>query len=169
MQTTPQTYPRTLAIAPSSRGFGFGVMDGFDTLVDWGVKGANGSKNRETLRKVELLLTHYAPEVLVLPDTTAETSRRAPRIKRLNQQIARLASEQGIEVVLFADETVRQMFLGTDKGTKHDLALAIANRYPEELALRVPPKRRPWMSEDYRMDIFSAVALALIVRRHLRH
>jgi len=32
------------------------------------------------------------------------------------------------------------------------------------LASRLPPKRRPWMSEDYRMDIFDAVALALILR-----
>jgi len=27
--------------------------------------------------------------------------------------------------------------------------------------LRLPPKRRPWMSEDPRMDIFDAVSLAV--------
>ena len=28
---------RILAIAPSTRGFGFAVLEGQDTLVDWGV------------------------------------------------------------------------------------------------------------------------------------
>jgi hypothetical protein len=53
------------------------------------------------------------------------------------------------------------MFFAEGQGTKHALAEMLAGRFPEELASRLPPKRRPWMSEDYRMDIFDAVALAL--------
>jgi hypothetical protein len=165
MQTTLRTYPRTLAITPSTRGFGFAVMDGFDTLVDWGVKSANGSKNRESLKKMELLLNHYAPELVVIPDITASSSVRSPRIKRLNQQIARLVTEQGIQLNSFTIKAVRQTFLGNIKGTNHDLALAIADRFPEELAVRVPSKRKLWKSEDSRVDMFKAVALALAVRR----
>jgi hypothetical protein len=37
-------------------------------------------------------------------------------------------------------------------------------RFPEELGHRLPPKRKPWMSEDYRMGIFDAVALAFATR-----
>lgn len=165
MQTTPRTYPRTLAIAPTTHGFGFAVMDGFDTLVDWGVKRARGSKNRASLQKVELLLNHYAPELVVIPDTTAGSSRRAPRIKRLNQQIERVVKEQGIQLAAFTIEAVRQTFLGHPKGTNHDLVLAIADRFSEELAVRVPYRRKSWKSEDSRVDMFKAVALALLARQ----
>ena len=41
------------------------------------------------------------------------------------------------------------------------LAEMLAGKFPEELASRLPPKRRPWMSEDPRMDIFDAVGLAV--------
>jgi len=58
-----------------------------------------------------------------------------------------------------------QLFLADDKGTKHDLAEILAKRFSEELGSRLPPKRLPWMSEDYRMDIFDAVALALAIRK----
>ena len=35
----------------------------------------------------------------------------------------------------------------------------LAMQFPDELASRLPPKRKPWKSEDGRMDIFVAVAL----------
>jgi hypothetical protein len=55
-------------------------------------------------------------------------------------------------------------FFADGCGTKHALAEIIAERFPKELGFRLPPKRRAWMSEDSRMDIFDAVALALMVR-----
>lgn len=36
---------RILAIVPSYRGFGFVILEGQDTLVDWGVKTVKGNKN----------------------------------------------------------------------------------------------------------------------------
>jgi hypothetical protein len=47
------------------------------------------------------------------------------------------------------------------KGTKFAVAQALAGKFPAELGKRLPPKRRPWMSEDPRMDIFDAVGLAM--------
>jgi hypothetical protein len=37
-------------------------------------------------------------------------------------------------------------------------------QFPDELSTRLPPKRKPWKSEDSRMDIFDAVALAVVFR-----
>ncbi len=37
-----------------------------------------------------------------------------------------------------------------------------AKQFPDELAARVPPKRRDWTSEYARMDIFDAVGLAIV-------
>lgn len=55
------------------------------------------------------------------------------------------------------------------QGTKHALAEILAKQFSEELASRLPPKRKAWMSEDYRMDIFDAVALVLVLRfKHVK-
>ncbi|MGH7993063.1 MAG: hypothetical protein ACREDQ_06080 [Limisphaerales bacterium] len=48
------------------------------------------------------------------------------------------------------------------KGTKQALAERLALKFPVELGSRLPPKRRAWMSEDPRMDIFDAVGLATV-------
>jgi len=37
-------------------------------------------------------------------------------------------------------------------------------QFPDELASRLPPKRKLWNSEDSRMDFFDAVALAVVFR-----
>jgi hypothetical protein len=59
---------------------------------------------------------------------------------------------------------MRSVLLGKPKGTKQEIAELLAGKYPDELASRLPPKRKPWKSEDTRMDIFDAVALAVVFR-----
>jgi hypothetical protein len=45
--------------------------------------------------------------------------------------------------------------------TKHQIVSDVAHQFPE-LARQLPPARKPWMSEDERMAIFDAAALAVI-------
>ena len=45
--------------------------------------------------------------------------------------------------------------------TKHGIAQTIAKHIPA-LSLYLPPARKPWMSEDARMGLFDAAALALM-------
>jgi len=160
---------RILAIAPSTRGFGFAVLEGRETLVDWGVKTVKGDKNIQSLAKVEDLIAHYQPGTLVLEDTSAKNSRRSPRIRKLCQQIIKMASNRKVSIKLFSRDQVMKTFIPDGRGTKHALAEIIAKRFPEELGSRLPPERKPWMSEDSRMNIFDAVALALLPRLCRRH
>ena len=111
-----------------------------------------------------VILAHYQPDVIVLEDTSKKPFRRSPRIRTLTKRIIRLGESRKITVTLFSREQVRQAFFADGQGTKYALAEILANKFPDELGFRLPPKRRPWMSEDYRMDIFDAVALALVRR-----
>ncbi len=149
---------RILAIAPSARGFGYAVLEGEGTLVDWAVKSVKGDKNRRCLVKVKKLLTHYQPDLLVLEDPT---NRRSIRIRDLNSLITNTAAQHQVKVRLITRERVYRAFALGEQGTKHALAEIIAQRFPQELGGRLPSKRRLWMSEDYRMGIFDAVALGL--------
>ncbi len=157
-------YLRTLAIAPSTRGFGYAVVEGFDSLVNWGVKQLDEDKSAKSLEHVQKLISHYQPELLVLENATAKTSRRAPRIRELTDELVKLATKNRVKVALFSREQIRRAFFADGKGTKHEIATLIAGRYPDELQKRLPPKRKAWMPVDYRMDIFDAVALALVPR-----
>ncbi len=157
-------HPRVLSIAPSTRGFGFAIFEEWETLVDWGVKSVQGDKNRQSLLKVEELIAHYQPQVMVLEDNSGEGSRRSVRIRTLGRRIIALAASLNVSVVVFSRGQIRQVFFADGEGTKHALAEILARRFPEELGPRLPPKRKPWKSEDCRMDIFAAVALAVTFR-----
>ena len=67
----------------------------------------------------------------------------------------------GGTVVMLPRDSVLKTFEPSGT-TKHEIALAIAQAFPE-LTSRLPRKRRPWMSEDESMNVFDAVALALTV------
>jgi hypothetical protein len=100
----------------------------------------------------------------VLQDVEAKGSRRYPRIKTLNRQIKRMAEKHKIKVKLISKKQLRSLLLGNPKGTKQEMAEILAAQFPDELASRLPPKRKLWQSEDSRMDIFDAMALAVVFR-----
>jgi hypothetical protein len=153
---------RILAIAPLSRGLGYAVMEGPAQLVASGNKAILGDKNAGSLAWVKKLIQFYQPDVLVLPDVNAKDTRRAARIKILQRKIVAMAKQRQLTVRLVSVSQVRKQLLGDALGTKHALAETLAAKFPVELASRLPPKRRPWMSEDPRMDIFDAVGLAAV-------
>ena len=57
-------------------------------------------------------------------------------------------------------ERLREAFAAEGGRTTHRIGTAIAGRLPE-LVRRLPPQRKCWMPEDYRMSIFDAVAFAI--------
>ena len=83
MNRLPLKHIRVLGIAPSSRGFGFALMEGKNSLVDWGVKTVKGDKNARSLSKLADLVSHYQPNVIALEDAWPQGSRRSSRIQAL--------------------------------------------------------------------------------------
>src|SRR5437773_8813365 len=71
-----------------------------------------------------------------------------------------LTSQSKVRVKSVSRAELKQAFAESGAGTKYEIAMAIANRFPE-LAPRLPRFRKPWMSEDYRMSIFDAVGFGL--------
>ena len=60
---------RILAVAPSTRGFGFAVMEGEKTIIECATRTANGKKkNAQSIIKLKKLFDSYQPGVLVLQD-----------------------------------------------------------------------------------------------------
>ena len=151
---------RVLAIDPFSRGFGFAVLEGPDSLIDWGVSQTRQNKQSRSLKRIAELLGRYRPSVLVLEDWADRSSRRCLRIRKLIRAAYELALKKRVKTRRLPRRTVRETFSLSVRLTRHQIATVVATRFPE-LAPRLPKPRKPWQSEDPSIRIFGAAAFAL--------
>lgn len=153
-------YDLVLAIHFQSTGFAFVLFEGWLAPVDWGVYDARGaSKSARCLDRINSLIALHTPDVLVLQDTSASGTRRARRIRELSQDATELADELGMLVRTYSRARIIECFEEFGTVTKQGIAEAIAKHIPA-LSLYLPPARKRWMSENPRMGIFDAAALA---------
>jgi len=156
---------RILAVSLSSRGFGYAVMEDGGALVDYGKTTVKGEKNALALARIGKVIARSVPDQLVLQDVNARGTFRCSRIKRLDRRIVALSRKRKLRVAKIAARELRRLLLGSESGTKLEMAELMAKRFPDELSARLPAGRRPWESEDARMDIFGAVGLAVAHRQ----
>jgi hypothetical protein len=159
------TQARILGIALSSRGFGYAVLEGENTLVDFGRKRLYGDRDGGTVAAIKNVFTRYQPDTLILQDANkAKGTNRTARVKVLSCKITALARKKKIKIVKISGKELRAKLLGNEDGTKHEIAVLLAQRFPDRLASRLPPKRRSYDNEDPRMDYFDAVGLVASIR-----
>lgn len=160
MTTKNENEPRILAIDPTSRGFGFVVLEGPASLIDWGTKDTERADTDLALRLVAALMNRYAPDIVVVEDVATRTSRRRSRVRELIENVTAKANSRELKVARVSREQVQDLFRAAGGTTKHRVATIIAEHFPE-LAPHLPPPRKAWMSEDGRMSMFDAAAFAL--------
>ena len=151
---------RVMGISLSSRGFGYAVMEEGGKLVGYGNTVIRKNKNVRAQLHVGKLLARYQPDIMALHNVNAIGTHRHHRIKQLHKRVIALAKNRKIDVVTFSNNQLRTKLLGKEHGTKHEMAEVIASQYPEDLASRLPLKRRCQDHEDARIDIFDAAGLA---------
>jgi len=149
-------FPRTrlLAIDPTRQGFAYVLLES-QILIDWGLVHAGVGVDAAARRLDELLL-RFNPQTILIEHQTLQ-SKRSSRARELLVSIEVLGLSHGITVERIERSGVRATF--PESKTKHGIALALTDRYPELRTWR-PRRRKPWMSEDERMNIFDALALA---------
>ncbi len=151
---------RVLAVNPSRGGFGYVVLEGPRLLVDFGTSDAQEEKNARCIRGVSRLIELYRPDAMILEDSRAKGSRRRQRVQRLIHELGELARRNKVQVHRISRMKVRNAFAQFEASNKDQIARAIAEQLPE-LASRIPPERKPWVSEARRMAIFDAAAFAI--------
>jgi hypothetical protein len=146
-----------VAIFPNTRGFGYAVFEGV-MPVDWGVSDVRGaSRNAVCIDRVTMLLNRYNPDTLLLRGAS-ET--RSSRVASVIKAIAALPLNPKAACIMVSRHQVREAFSYLGRPTRPAIACAIAERIPFFAPL-VPPVRKIWNSEDRRMGLFDAAALAL--------
>ena len=145
---------RLLALEIRPQKAGFAVFEGA-SLLDWGVRGYGQTP---AIRRIETLLSLYAPSVIVI--------RRRPYLKhgdngaRVVQSIKRGAQRKSISVPSLDAHHIRAFFKQRGCESKHAAATLLAEWFPE-LAWKVPPERKPWQSEPHNTLLFDAVAIGV--------
>lgn len=151
----------TLAICPFYRGFAFIALKSPLSPVDWGIKVIDGpSKIARSLEAAKRVIDRLQPVALIIESTGDPRYRRGKRVRRLQALISHYAKWQSIELYAFARHEVGDSFKATGAVTRYEIAQAVASQI-DVLRDRLPPPRKKWMSEDARMRLFNAAALAL--------
>src|SRR5258708_1239892 len=124
MKRSYQKSIRVLAIDPSSRGFGFAVIEGKEKRVAWSLKGDAGGKNATCLAKSGSLIEVYGPEAVGIEYCAAQGSRRSQRIRIVHEAINTLALKSNIIGMAFSRIEIMHTFFVGESGTKYAIAKA---------------------------------------------
>lgn len=152
---------RILAVDPMTRGFGYVIFEHPFNLEEVGFARILEEKRLGAIAYFEKLLADFEPGTVVLEDAEAPGSRRHYRVRELIETLATLARERGVAVSLIARTAVVARFSsGEARATKQMIAQTLARHFPE-LRFKLPKPRKAWESEDERMSIFDALALAV--------
>lgn len=168
MQKHNRQHERVIGLALSSSAFGYALFEG-EKLVDWGLPSTKQSENENAwcMANIDRLLKLYEPDIVVMEDVFAKGSARAPRVRRLAKQVETMAANRKAHVRRIPKLDVIKTVCGTEEATRHDMAMRIAEIFPNELSFRLPKRRGIGDPEDRRIRMFEAVALALIASGRL--
>ncbi|MCA1530592.1 hypothetical protein [Bradyrhizobium yuanmingense] len=120
-----------LSIYLNTRGFAFIVFEGRSSPYDWGIRETRGPrKGKKCLLRISQVIDRYAPDVLVIQDTSEQGTRRAGWISKLNGSIAGLAKDRAIPAFAYSRHQVRRAFECYGCPNKQGLAEVIAKHIP---------------------------------------
>ena len=148
--TDHKNHKRVLALDVHPRSFGFVVFEEEHDLLDWGVK---DFPSQMASKRIRALLDEFAPSAVAIGN---RQTRRPRENARMVAKIEEQVRSQRIPVMFISQADLNKAFVGSE-ATKYEMASALAKWFPV-LASRLPPKRKCWHGEDYRMDIFDAAA-----------
>jgi len=149
---------RVIAFDVRPQRLGYVIFEEPMRLVDWGV-----SRSRDSIRngiRLMRLVEHSQPSVVVLRSLEKGGYRNRPLLRLLMRRISRRIHSAAISTVCIPGAAIKSVFRKYVTPTKENTARVIAARFPE-LAWQLPPHRRPWQPEHWRMPLFDAAALGI--------
>lgn len=156
--------PRILAIDLRSQLFGFAVLEGPATLLDFGRKRFRTSHNRNNTvmvrKKIMALFNLYLPSVIVLKHTSGRRDRTLSGNKSALASIKHEAELRSLELILLRRRDIYHAFQRSGYRSKDEIATFIAGWFPE-VEWKLPPRRKNWHPEHHAMTIFDAISVGL--------
>jgi hypothetical protein len=109
---------------------------------------------------IETLIKRYRPAAVVLEDIDCDDYRKGIRARETTILVRELCSRLGVPIFTVTDRDIRDAIGAPKQVTKQQLAQAITNQF-SSLIRHLPAPKKAWQSEDKRLSMFVAVAMAL--------
>lgn len=154
---------RVLAIDPTPRGIAYVVLEGPERLVDWGVAHVATQSKHAYMDRLRSLIEESQPDLLVSEEYGTRHGRRTTRVNYVLHRIKAFAEAECLPLKTVSRAEVRSVFKEAGK-SKYKLAKGLARFFPE-LESKLPRERKPWTTEDERMNVFDALSFGLTVLR----
>lgn len=143
---------RVVGLDPTSRGWVFAVLEQTVGLVDHGLLRVRTSDAWRTHARA--VVQRFDADALAIADPDRSRFRGdALAVLRVVRELHATGELRVVSVDVYAHR--RAIGLPTKWHAAEHLAL----KYPE-LSSRMPRKRKPWMSEDWSMNLFDALLVA---------
>ena len=150
----PVLFTRYLGLDVRPRSFGFVVIEN-TVVLDSGVRMCERSRFDDCLGQgFDRILKTYSPSVVIVRGARISANLKKYKVAAA---IRREARQYGVDVVSIRPPLIRRHFVRYGATTKYQIAQTVATILPE-LGWKLPPNRKPWESEHYRMSIFDAAA-----------
>lgn len=149
-----------MALVPSSRRMGYGVLKEPDDVFEWGVKKYDDSYDDKIVVDAIGLLDKYRPDMLLMEDTTDGELKRGDAARDAIFHIYAAAMEHEIAVEAVMRNERDAVFMPRGATTKYEVAAVLGEVFPE-LSNYVPEPRKLWESEHHHVPMFEAFALIL--------
>jgi len=156
---------RVMTVFPNKCGIGHAIFENPRFPVEWGICDLRGDdRHRKAVRRINALVDRYSPDMLVLRDLADVRLKRGRRHYRLLKALEELGKSRGISTMRFSRAEIRRSFDSLRSPTRHAIVHAIAEQIPT-FEVYTPPVKKIWQTEDRRMVLFDAAALALAFYR----
>ena len=149
---------RLIALDVRPRKFGYAAFEPPARLLDFGVKRFNSIETRAA--SVDSLFASFRPAVLVLRKIAPRGKRNQPRTREVLRLLRRTAKRSSVHTAFVDERKMKNYFRRQGQQTRYQVASSLAIAFPE-LLWKLPPRRKAWQPEHWKMPIFDAVALAV--------
>lgn len=150
---------RLLAIDPTSRGFGMAVLEIDETrLLDWKVVQCRDYLRAACFVKIEEEIAYFQPTAILVEDSCPIPRSRCHKLRRFIRKVRAVAKSHQIPLEIVSSARVRTVFTAEGARNQEDRAKVVAKCFPD-VAPHLPPHRETWMTENYWMSVFDALAL----------
>lgn len=110
--------------------------------------------------RIDPLLDFYGPSVVAIRKPRIHSLEIARRVDDAIKSIRIEAKRRSAEVHVVSAETVKDFFTQSGLTSKDKIASALAERF-EEIAWKLPKRRKVYQSERHNMLIFDALAIGV--------
>jgi hypothetical protein len=138
---------------------GFAVFEGPPKLLVWGIHKYGGTKQRlrdAVEKRILSLLDFHDPSILVIRQIRVHSPKTSRQLSHIINTIRTEAKRRSVDVHILSAVVVKKFFARSGQTTKQEIASILAEWF-EDIAWKLPDKKKAWQSERHNMVIFDAL------------